>query len=115
MLTVNSIPSGSSAFYSAVLLGPSVYIDQLDILENHAFIEWVSGDPIKPQISQNYPLDGKWKDEAFKAFFNSLEIAYPEINCGVIADAGVSFLFGYAVNGDISQFQGALFTFSSTP
>ena len=117
MLTANTTPTGNLAFYSALLFPgetPAVYFNQKDILSKDSFIYLATGDPIKSHLNQAFPAGG-WQDDAFKSLFNSLLSTYPEITCDTLAEVGVSFLFGYTFNGNLSEFQGALFTFSTTP
>ena len=65
-------------------------------------------------------LVDRWKSGS-QAAANELYQRYAQlsalsgINCALLADTGISFLFGYAPGGDLTQFQGAVFTFATTP
>jgi len=112
VLTINPPPDGNVTFYSALLFPgatPNLYFAQKDILQNDAFILYTSGDPIKEQMTGAYPSNGLWKDEAFKSVISQLSGG----SCATIAASGISFLFGFAPEGDISKYQGAVFSFTA--
>jgi hypothetical protein len=118
VLMIDAPPDGNAIFYSALLfpgVPPSVFISQKDILGNDAFILLTSGDSIKGNVEVIDTVEGSWKNYAFKSLLTALMGKYPDITCATVADSGVSFMFGYALNGDLNQFQGAAFTFVNTP
>jgi len=114
VLKSSSPPSGNVTFYSALFVADVntyMYFAQSDILGKEAFIYYLAGDPIKGHLTGAFPASGSWNDGAFKTLFDEIS----GISCAALTDSGLSFLFGYAPGGDLSQFQGAAFTFVSTP
>jgi hypothetical protein len=112
VLKSTSPPTGVLTFYSAIYYSVSsedvlFYFAQKDILNRERFIQWGNGELIKGQFSGTFPSNGSWENDAFKQFF---EIS-PTYQCSGFVNSGYYFLFGFAPNGDITQFQGAIFTF----
>ena len=91
---------------------PSLYFAEKDILGREFFSLYETGDRVKSQGTGAYPANGAWNDDAFvNGFFSAL----PGMTCSSITELGITFLFGYAPAGDMTQFQGAAFTIVSTP
>ena len=113
VLNVDTPPTGNVSFYSAVTSSgtPIWYFSQPDIWNNNVFTLLDSSGEIKKQASGSFPTSGSWSDEAFGQLFNSApsSVSY---TCSDVANAGLVYLFGFAPGGDISQFQGAAFTFT---
>jgi len=114
VLTSITPPDGDVVFYSALLYSdvtPYVFFAQKDILNNDAFILYSIGDQVKGHLAGKFPANGAWSDESFKTLLSKVS----GISCSSLADSGMSFLFGYAPQGDLTQFHGAWFAFSATP
>lgn len=107
-----SPPSGVLTFYSSIFYYTSPekalwYFSQKDIINRIRFIQWEDGEYIKAQSSGVFPSNGSWENDAFKQFFENS----PVYQCGGFVNSGYIFLIGFAPNGNMSQFQGAAFTF----
>jgi hypothetical protein len=113
VLNVDTPPTGNVSFYSAVTSSgtPIWYFSQPDIWNNNVFTLLDSSSGIKKQASGSFPASGSWSNEAFGQLF-SLAPSSVSYTCSDVANAGLVYLFGFAPGGDISQFQGAAFTFT---
>lgn len=112
VLKTSSPPSGTVAYYSALMYAgenPFMCLAQRDITDYHAFILYVNGNPLMPDYSDVFPQDGSWTDPAFASLFSKLS----GITCSSLVSNNISFLYGFAPNGDLTKFEGAWFTFSN--
>ncbi|MFH0997563.1 MAG: DUF1566 domain-containing protein [Pseudomonadota bacterium] len=112
VLKSTSPPSGVLTFYSSIYYfkspeDASWFFSQKDILNRNRFIKWESGERIKGQSTDAFSSNGSWENDAFKQFFE----INPVYQCSGFANSGYYFLFGFAPDGDLNQFQGAAFTF----
>ena len=112
VLKCSSPPPGILTFYSAIFYFVSpdealCFFSQKDILNHNRFIQWESQERIKGQSSGAFPSNGTWENDAFKQFFENS----PVYQCNGFVNSGYNFLFGFAPNGDMNQFQGAVFSF----
>jgi len=105
-------PSDVLTFYSTIFYSESAedakwFFAQKDILNRNKFIQWESDEHIKGQSTGTFPQNGSWENDAFKQFFEDS----PVYQCSGFVNSGYNFLFGFAPNGDMNLFQGAIFRF----